>query len=168
MHLSAEPSPLHACMTHIPMYMYSMAHCAACSVSGILNYIPCTWTCSSLFRVSAWSRSRGKAPGYVTIQTESFYDSLTINCELCTWEPLPVYIVTALADNWPARHRIVINSCTPLHHWAGLNMTTIPSCPVYHECVLSVRRPLPFSIGGLRRTDGQKSPNDCSNPSAYV
>ena len=41
-------------------------------------------------------------------------------------------------------------------------------CPVYLEWVLSLRQPLPFSIGGLRRMDGQKSPNDCSNSSAYA
>ena len=52
----------------------------ACSISGILNYIPCTWIwlwySSSLFRVSKVSIGVGKAPGYVTTQTESFCDNL--------------------------------------------------------------------------------------------
>ena len=54
-------------------------------------------------------------------------------------------------------------------------MTTIPLCPVYLEGVLSLRRPLPFCIGGCDqgvatdgRTDTQKLQNDCSNPSAYA
>ena len=36
-------------------------------------------------------------------------------------------------------------------------MTTIicPLCPVYLECVLSLRRPLPFNTGGLQRMDRQ-------------
>ena len=42
---------------------------------------------------------------------------------------------------------------------------------IYLEYVLSLRRPIPFTIGGLRWTDrwtdGQKLPNNCSNPSAY-
>ena len=32
------------------------------------------------------------------------------------------------------------------------------------ECILSLRLPLPFNTGGLGRMDGQKSPNECSNP----
>ena len=78
-------------------------------ISGILNYIPCTWTwlwyCSSLFRVSAWSRSRGKAPGYVTIQTESFCDNLNWIMHLRATACLHCHCT----DNWPARHRIVIS-----------------------------------------------------------
>ena len=47
-------------------------------------------------------------------------------------------------------------------------MTTIPLYRVYVKCVLSLRWPLPFSTGGVGhmdgRMDGQKSPNNCSNP----
>ena len=92
----------------------------------------------------------GVAPGYVTIQTESFWDYLNWIIHL---RPPPVYTIVYYhcIDNWPAKHRMVIshlanvtmyqvhvntdgNSCT-LHHWAGLNMTTIPLCL---ECVLSL------------------------------
>ena len=38
-------------------------------------------------------------------------------------------------------------------------MTTIPLCPVYLKCVLALRRPLPFSTGGLRRMDGRTDKN---------
>ena len=48
------------------------------------------------------------------------------------------------------------HSCTLLYHW---NVTTLPWCLVILRCVLSLRRPLPYG-----RTDGQNSPNDCSNP----
>ena len=56
-------------------------------------------------------------------------------------------------------------------------MTIIPLCPVmsgipqmhtFSQTTLTIN----FSIGGLqqmdRLTDGQKSPNDSSNPSAYA
>ena len=73
-----------ACIAWLTVY--------ACSMSGILNYIPCTWTwlwyCSSLFRVSASSRSRGKVPGYVTIQTESYLN-------WGVWEPCKHRLATA-------------------------------------------------------------------------
>ena len=73
-------------------------------------------------------------------------------------------------DNWPAKHRVAIshvaevktqtgNSCTLLHHWAGLNMTTLPLCWVYLERILFLGWPLPFSTGGLRRTDGRTDKN---------
>ena len=38
MHRSAEPSPLHACMTeYIPVYMVHLRIAWSCSVSGVLN-----------------------------------------------------------------------------------------------------------------------------------
>ena len=158
----------------------------ACSISGLelhpaLNWSSTwLWYCSSLFRVSAWSWSRGKAPGYVTVQTENFCDNLNWIMYLRATACLHCHCtdnseLTSEAQNcnqscsWGKSHETQMgNSCTLslLHHWPGLNMTTIPLCPVYLECVLSIRRPL---IGGLRRTDrrtdGQKSPNNCSNPS---
>ena len=44
MHLSAEPSLLHACMTQCActMIAWLTTRVYACSVSGVLNYIPCT------------------------------------------------------------------------------------------------------------------------------
>ena len=44
MHLSAEPSLLHACMTHAPLCIAWLT-VYAYSILWILNYIPCTWTC---------------------------------------------------------------------------------------------------------------------------
>ena len=76
-------SPLHACMTHACVDLYSMA--------GVSKYVPCTWT-GALFRVNTWSRRRGKAPGNVTInwnplwQTEYTYlISGVLNYIPCTW-----------------------------------------------------------------------------------
>ena len=128
---------------------------------------PCTWSsiwlwyCSSLFRVSAWCWSRRKAPGYVTIQTENFCNNLNWIMHLRATAFLFTlslhWQLTSKAQNqscsWGKNHETQMgNSCTVslLHHWAGFNITTIPLCPVYLECVLSIRRPLP---GGFRRTD---------------
>ena len=58
--MSAEPSPLHACMTHARVW-----HGSLCMLIQYQKYyIPCTWTwlwyCSSPFRVSAWSIVGGR------------------------------------------------------------------------------------------------------------
>ena len=54
--------------------------------------------------------------------------SVTTLTELCT---------TSKAQN--GNH-----SCTLLHHWAGLNVTTLPWYLVFLGCVLSLRRSLPY------------------------
>ena len=45
-----------------------------------------------------------------------------------------------------------------------LYLVAIPRMRTFSQMALTII----ISIGGLRRTDGQKSPNDCSNPSTYA
>ena len=139
----------------------------ACSISWseVLNYIPCTWTwlwyCSFLFRVSAWSRSRGKAPGYVISYDYLNWSNMHLRATACFTLSLHWQLTSrAQSGNQSCKSHINTdvtgNSCTLLHHWAGLNMTMIPLCL---ECILSLRRPLPFSTGGLGWTGGRTDKN---------
>ena len=92
---------------------------------------------------------------------------------LCAWEPLPVYTVTALtidqqstqSCSWACQHRLA----TAAHYYTTRQDLTWPLflyVGVYqYICRLrtSLRRLLPVNTGRVW-TDGQKSPNDCSNP----
>ena len=87
-----------------------------------------------------------KAPGYFT-------ESL---CDYFNWimHALQSHCLFPLSLHWQLTSKAQNgnHSCTLLHHWAGLNVTTLPWCLVILRCVLSLRRPLPYG-----RT------NDCSN-----
>ena len=97
MHWSAEPSPLHACITHVHIAAWLTVY--ACSISGVTTYTaPEQGSGTVLFRVSAWSRSRGKAPGYLN------------------WIMHTACLHYHCIDNRPAKHRMVISHVAEVCH----------------------------------------------------
>ena len=78
MHLSAEPSLLHTCTTHAQCIAWLTVY--DCSIRSIELH---TLHLNIGMVLFSWrSRTRGKAPGYVTIQTESFCDIFKLNYAL--------------------------------------------------------------------------------------
>ena len=142
-------------------YMHAWPSCVCIAwlpVYGVTTYpAPQQGSGTVLFRVRAWSRSRGNMSLY----------KLKAYVIYLHW--IMHFRATACHYIDQLKHRMAINhvaevgamqtqtgnSCTLLCHWAGLNMTTstIPLCWVYLECVLSLRWPLPFNIGGLGQMD---------------
>ena len=115
-----------------------------------------------LFRVSAWSRSRGKAPGYVTIQTESFCDIPKLNYALeshCLFTLSLHWQLTSEAQNgnqscsWgTCRCHTSIDWQQLLHCWAGLTwplflMPIIPWMRTFSQTTLTITLPQEGSDG---------------------
>ena len=149
------------CRTLAATCMHALCTCIAwltvfaCSISGTLNYIPCTWTwlwhCSSLFRVLGVGKGTWL---YVTIQTKSFCDNLNWIMHFTLSLHWQLISKAQNCNQWGKSH--VNTDGQQLHTTTPLGrtyMTTIPLCLAYLKCVFSLRWPLPFSIGGLRRMD---------------
>ena len=80
MHRSAEPSPLHSCMTHAHVDL-QLAYLSvyASSISGVLNYILPYYTYPApevlqFLPSQCMIYARGKAPVYVTVKL--YYECL--------------------------------------------------------------------------------------------
>ena len=131
---------IHACTTPA-----RVLHSSLCMLVQYQEY----WTTYTLYlnrvlvlfssgRVSAWSKSRGRAPGYVTIS-------------LCYIPKLIMHLRTTSClhchciDNWPVKHRVAIIHVAEVHRchvnadWQQLHTTTPlgrTTCPLffYAEC----------------------------------
>ena len=129
MYWSAEPSPLCTCMHAWPMRMYRVAHSVWSNYVTLSYPAPEQGSGTVLFRVSAWH-----------LAMSLHYRKLK-PCVIVVYLRATACLHCHCIDNWPKHSGNQLcsqgwcNSCTLLHHWAGLNMTTLPLCYVYLECV---------------------------------
>ena len=120
--------------------VYSIAHCTCVCLFNIdirsieLHTLAAAAQSSGtvLFRVSAWSRSWGKAPGYITI----ILYKLKPLWHTCTWEPLPIYTISALSAAADQQQ----SGGQPLHRLATLlGRTNMPSIYTFSLTTLTIQ-----------------------------
>ena len=109
--------------------------------------LPCTYPASEVLQFSSESVQYigigPKAPAYVTILTESLCDYL--NWITCTWEPLPVYTVTALTTDqqgteWqPQLHTTINTTGQDLRDHSSL-MPGTPQMRTFSQTTLTIQK----------------------------